>query len=249
MDEFTMFATSAITLIAAAKEGKLMGRHFLLLSACSIALAACGGGATDEPADKATLAEIPESLAPFGDGYPSSGDPCRRLGESAATSNYLDDSATLVGCPSETSAEALGGEIVGNVEGIRLVSVAMGDANAGMGEYGPVDNTVDALVPGTEYNATASIPCGFGGAAPAETCEAGVIRNWGEDGTTLVEVQKPDGFKRAIFFNGLEPYGADSAEADGSAGWNFETSRDGDRVTINYGPESYVVVDAFIEGG
>lgn len=223
-----------------------MRKPLLLLGACSMALSACGGGAADE----ATLAEIPESLAPFGDGYPSSGDPCRRLGESAATSNFLDDSAILVGCPSETSAEALGGEIVGNVEGIRLVSVAMGDANAGMGENGPVDYTADALVPGTEYNATASIPCGFGGAAPNQTCEAGVIRNWGgETGSALVEVQKPDGFKRAIFFNGLEPYGADSSQADGSAGWDFETSRDGDRVTINYGPESYVVVDAFIEGG
>ena len=227
-----------------------MRRSILLLSACSIALAACAGGAEGDSADEATLAEIPESLAPFGDGYPNSGDPCRRLGESAATSNYLDDSAILVGCPSEASAEALGGEVVGNVEGVRLVSVAMGDANAGMGENGPVDNTADALVPGTEYNATAPIPCGFGGAAPNQTCEAGVIRNWGgEAGSALVEVQKPDGFKRAIFFNGLEPYGADSAEADGSAGWGFETSRDGDRVTIQFGPESYVIVDAFIEGG
>ena len=107
----------------------------------------------------------------------------------------------------------------------------------------------DAKVPGTEYNATAPVNCGFGGAAPTETCDAGVIRNWGEDGTTLVEVQKPDGFKRAIFFNGTEPYGADSAEADGSAGWDFTSSRDGDRITINYGPETYVIVDAMITGG
>lgn len=227
-----------------------MRKPLLLLGACSMAVSACGGGAADESADEATLAEIPESLAPFGDGYPNSGDPCRRLGESAATSNFLDDSAILVGCPSESSAEALGGEVVGNVEGVRLISVAMGEANSGMGENGPIDNAADALVPGTEYNATASIPCGFGGAAPNQTCEAGVIRNWGgETGSALFEVQKPDGFKRAIFFNGLEPYGADSSQADGSAGWDFETSRDGDRVTINYGPESYVVVDAFIEGG
>ena len=93
----------------------------------------------------------------------------------------------------------------------------------------------DAKVPGTEYNATAPVNCGFGGAAPTETCDAGVIRNWGEDGTTLVEVQKP--------------YGADSAEADGSAGWDFTSSRDGDRITINYGPETYVIVDAMITGG
>lgn len=112
-----------------------------------------------------------------------------------------------------------------------------------------VEGAEDVLVPGTDYNATAMVPCGFDGAAPTATCDAGVKRNWGEDGTTLVEVKKPDGFTRAIFFKGTEPYGADSAQADGSAGWDFKTAREGDRVTINFGPETYVIVDAFIDGG
>ena len=157
----------------------------------------------------------------------------------------------LVGCPSEASAEALGGNIVGNVEGVRLVSMPMEDANAGMGEGGPPPPTDggDALVAGTEYNATTMLPCGFDGAAPDQTCNAGVIRNWGEEGEALVEVTRPDGRKRAIFIRGTEPYGADSAQADGSAGWDFKTSRDGDRVTIEYGPETYVIVDALITGG
>lgn len=109
--------------------------------------------------------------------------------------------------------------------------------------------SLDAKVPGTDYHATAQIPCGFGGSKPTLQCDAGVKRNWGEDGTTLVEVKKPDGFTRAIFFKGTEPYSADSAQSDGSAGWDFTTTRDGDRVTINFGPESYVIVDAFVEGG
>lgn len=115
-----------------------MKLHALMAGAAALALSACGGGAeTEAPAAEDTLAVIPESLAPFGDGYPNAGDPCRRLGESPATSNYLDDSAVLVGCPDEASAEALGGSIVGNVEGVRLVSVSMGDANVGLGENGP----------------------------------------------------------------------------------------------------------------
>ena len=69
------------------------------------------------------------------------------------------------------------------------------------------------------------------------------------DSAILVEVAKPDASKRAIFFNGTTPYDADSAEADGSAGWDSKHTRDGDRVTITYGPETYVIVDALIEGG
>ena len=122
-------------------------------------------------------------------------------------------------------------------------------ADEGAAEATEMVESEDAVVEGTEYNATSMIHCGFEGADPTETCDAGVIRQWGEDGTTLVEVTKPDGMKRAIFVRGTEPYGADSAEADGSAGWDFKTTRDGDRVTISYGPETYVIVDAFVEGG
>lgn len=226
-----------------------MSMKLISAGAAALALSACGGAGTAAGEPDTEVVAIPESLAPFGEGYPNAGDACRDLGESAATSNYLDDSAILVGCPSEASAEALGGTIVGNVEGVRLVSVPMGDANAGIGENGPVDSSGDAMVAGTDYNATTMLPCGFAGAAPKQSCDAGVKRNWGEDGTNLVEVTKPDGRKRAIFFNGTEPYGADSAQSDGSAGWDFTSTRDCDQVTIKFGPETYVIVDALVEGG
>lgn len=112
-----------------------------------------------------------------------------------------------------------------------------------------VDGDTDALVAGTEYNATTIMKCGFDGKLDQD-CNAGVKRNWGEEpGGALVEVTKPDGRTRAIFFRGLEAYGADSAQADGSAGWDFKATRNGDVTTIEYGPERYEIVDALIEGG
>lgn len=214
------------------------------------ALVACGSDAGNTGGeDTSVVTAIPANLAPFGEGYPSPGNPCRQLGESAATSDYLDDSAVLVGCPTPAEARALGGTIVDTIDGITLVSVPTGNANAGMPEMQTPVGDGDALVPGTEYNATSIIPCGFGGAEPTRQCPAGIIRNWGEDGAHLIEVEKPDGLKRAIFLKGTEPFSADSSQADGSAGWDFETSRNGDEVTIKYGPETYVIFDAMVTGG
>ena len=131
-----------------------------------------------------------------------------------------------------------------------------GDATTGADTNGPppppdpASSSEDALVAGTDYNATTILPCGFDGAAPTQKCDAGIKRNWGDaPGEHLIEVTKPDGRKRAIFLRGTEPYGADSAQSDGSAGWEFKTTRKDDQVTISYGPETYVIVDALIVGG
>jgi heat shock protein HslJ len=107
----------------------------------------------------------------------------------------------------------------------------------------------DALVPGTDYHATASIGCAFTNYPNVRSCEAGVKRKWKEDGTTLVEVKKPDGRTRAIFFRGTSAYGADGAQADGSAGWTFKATRRNYETLIQYGPESYVIPDALVVGG
>jgi hypothetical protein len=200
--------------------------------------------------DNVTVAASwPESLRPFGDGYPAAGDPCRRVGESAATIDWLDHTADLVGCPTEEAAKTLGGRIVGKVEGITLVSVPRGDANAGMSENGASgDTSGDAKVAGTDYHATAELPCSVTGGATDRNCPAGVKRNALDDGVTVVEVTRPDGRKRAIFFKDGKPFSADSAESDGSAAYQFSFTQQADEFLISYGPERYRIPAVFVLG-
>jgi hypothetical protein len=227
-------------------------------SLLAMTLAACGSDSTPEknadrgPASAAAVT-IPASLAPFGDGYPNAGDACRRLGEAEATREWLDDSADLVGCPTAEAAAALGGRTVATVEGITVVSVPSGSAssNAEPGAEtgdGPGSST-DAMVPGTNFNATAPIRCSADGSAPTATCQAGVRRRAGPRGETFVEVTRANGAMRVLYFDGTRATGADSAEADGSAAYGFRARRQGDDTIIEYGPERYVVPDALIEGG
>jgi len=67
----------------------------------------------------------PTTLTPLGDGYPAVGAPCRRVGESAATIDFLDHTAILVGCPTQDDALQLGGKVIATVDGITLVSVPL----------------------------------------------------------------------------------------------------------------------------
>jgi hypothetical protein len=111
-------------------------------------LTACGSApsttpkpaSTSEAEAPATTATIwPEGLVKLGDGYPKPGDACRRVGESPLTSNYLDDSAILVGCPGtadDAESRAIvadrGGKVVGTVSNVTLLSIPQGDANVGL---------------------------------------------------------------------------------------------------------------------
>jgi hypothetical protein len=112
-------------------------RRFLMTTlamfVASTMLAACqqGDDTAANPAGPAAEASWPASLVVFGDGFPNSGDPCRRIGESQATMNFLDHTATLAGCLSAADAARLGGRIVGTVDGVTLVSIPTDPAPPG----------------------------------------------------------------------------------------------------------------------
>jgi len=222
----------------------LMGAA-LVLSGCQKAAnnsetpAAAAG---DAAATATTQVTWPASLNAFGDGFPNPGDPCRKIGESAATVNYLDHTATLAGCLSADDAAKLGGTVVATVDGVTLVSVPAAAAMPGDG-----DGQGDAKVAGTNYNATAKIRCaGYKGAA-AGMCDAGVVR--GTETGTYLEVTLPGGGQRTIFFNKDGSFLAFStAEADGTSAMQSGSSREGDTTIATLGTERYEIPDAFVMG-
>lgn len=225
-------------------------RNFVTLAMPGIVLlfaAGCSGGApsaTETPsAEPAADFVWPASLTVVGDGYPGPGAPCRRIGESAATIDFLDDSAALVGCPSAEEAAKLGGKVLDTIDGVTLVSVP----NDRAAVAGDGDGQGDATVAGTNYNATAQIRCGGYKGAAAGMCDAGVIRS-GADGAT-VEVMLADGTKRAIFF---KPDGSfltfSTAQSDGTAAMAISASKKGDTTIAKLGTETYEIPDAFVLG-
>lgn len=102
----------------------------------------------------------------------------------------------------------------------------------------------DALVEGTNYNATGNIPCNMASGQPTSSCPFGVRREG--NGTAIVTVTKPDGRTRAIFFENGEATGYDMSEADYS---EFSVEKQGDLTLIRIGGERYEISDAVIYGG
>lgn len=231
-----------------------------LLAAFAIAsLPACGSGSPDakKPAEDFAW---PASLVTVGDGYPAPGAPCRRVGESAATSNFLDDSATLVGCPGRpgdpaaTAITTIAGTVVGEVDGVTLISVpAARDAAPGMTPPVPApadkvsDEGGDALVAGTNFNATGTVPCARNAGQPTTECHFGVVR--AADGSATVTIFWPGGGQRAIFFDTAgKPTGFDANQADGSAKAQIRSRRDSDLNLISIGTERYEIPDVVVVG-
>ena len=105
----------------------------------------------------------------------------------------------------------------------------------------------DALVPETGFNAIATVSCVTRAGRAPRDCSAGVVRN--RDGTAIVTIFWPEGRSRAIFFDASHrAFGADTSEADGTAGQPFRATRERGNAIVTIGPERYVIPDSFVLG-
>lgn len=102
----------------------------------------------------------------------------------------------------------------------------------------------DALVAGTDYNATGSLRCQIA-ARPLRQCTFGVRRESAR-GTGSVTVTRPNGARRTIYFVRGRAIRYDRSPADRG---DFSASRSGDETIVRIGDETYFVPDAVLFGG
>lgn len=100
----------------------------------------------------------------------------------------------------------------------------------------------DALVPGTNYNATGEVECAIAGYARARSCGFGVVR--GRNGTARVSITLPDGDTRVLEFTDGQVRSVSSVSA-----FRFRRSNDSYFINVNNGEERFTIDDAVINGG
>ena len=121
---------------------------------------------------------------------------------------------------------------------------AAGDvpSEADGGRQPPESSTVDAIVAGTNFNATGEIPCARHSAQPINPCHFGVIRRG--NGTATLTVFWPDGGERYIYFENGKATSSDAVNG------SVTTERQGDLNKLSIGSEErFEVPDAVIFGG
>lgn len=212
----------------------------------AMAVMAAGASAEALPTAAATASESfswPASLAPFGDGYPKAGDVCRRLGESSMTSAWLDHTATLVGCPGaddSASAQAIvrqrHGRVVGNAEGVTLISV-------------PNEGHVAAMPEQRDgIRATGTLRCARRAGQRMRVCRFDIARH--DDRSAVLVVYLPGGGTRAIFFDpDGNVAGVAGKATDRPTRQRVSQRKSAGVDSISIGRERYRVPDAVLNGG
>lgn len=107
------------------------------------------------------------------------------------------------------------------------------------------DESEDALVPGTEFNATSVLPCARYAGQPMAQCKVGVKREG--NGTATVTIFWPDAGNRVIFFENGDPARYDESEADGGA--KMSAKKNADLYMITIGDQRFEIPEAVIFGG
>jgi hypothetical protein len=96
------------------------------------------------------------------------------------------------------------------------------------------------------FDATGPVGCAEGPGRPMGQCQMGVARDGG--GSATVVVTRPDGRKRAIFFEKGKAISADLSQADGNMTFRATKNADG-MYLIDAGDERYEFPESVVFGG
>ncbi|NML32576.1 hypothetical protein [Paraburkholderia antibiotica] len=221
----------------------------------TLAAVAVTWGSASSPARAASPADPfawPSSFVVLGDGYPHSGDVCRRLGESAATANYLDHTAMLVGCPGPGNSAAAHqilqrrhARVVGETDGVTLISIATESTPASHQN----DRKHHTPTKASPFATTGTLPCerGDGPTRTRTMCKFGIVHH--DDRSTTVVVYWPDDETRAIFFsaNG-RVIGTAATASDRPTSGNTLTQKNAGVNRISVSHERYEIEDKLLTG-
>jgi hypothetical protein len=97
-----------------------------------------------------------------------------------------------------------------------------------------------------QFDATGPVGCAERPGQPMSQCQMGVARDGG--GSATVVVTRPDGRKRAIFFDKGKAVSADLSQADGNM--NFRATKNAAGIyLIHAGDERYEIAESVVFGG
>jgi len=102
----------------------------------------------------------------------------------------------------------------------------------------------DAMVPGTNFNATGMLPCSMGNGQPTRDCKFGVVRRG--NGDADVQITLSDGSMRFIYFQNGEAVGYDKSQGDLGS---FRATNERGLYTVYIGKERYEIPEAVVYGG